>query len=147
MFVNSRTTPHRGLTIQELLYRVFLEVTHFGIHLAGWNFTSPTQIERLLWRIASLQLLGVLLFYLIFITIGTFFYAQIARALFSKEATSMLDMAHCSPRWLLLVCYDPVIVAYRLPQIYILLEAFVNLRALPLCTYTDVNRSNFIPHV
>ena len=147
IFVNSRTTPYRGLTIQEMLYGVFLEVTYFGIHLAGWNFTFPTQIERLLWRIASLQLLGVLLFYLIFVTIGAFFYAQIARALFSKEATSMLDMTHCFPRWLLLVCYYPIIVAYGLPRTYILLEAFVNLRALPLSAYTDVDWLNFIPHV
>ena len=146
-FVNSRTTPYRGITVQEMLYGVLLEMIYFGIHLAGWNFTFPTQTERILWRVASLQLLGVLLFYLVIITIGTYFYAQIARILFDKEATTMLDVARCAPRWLLLVAYYPVIAAYAIPRTYILLEAFVSLRALPLGAYTSVNWTDFIPHV
>ena len=119
---------------------------YFGIHLTGWNFTFPTQTERILWRVASLQLLGVLLFYLIIIAIGTYFYKQIAHILFDKEVSTMLDVARCSPRWLLLVAYYPVIAAYGIPRTYILFEAFINLRALPLGAYTSVNWTNFIPH-
>lgn len=147
VFVNSRTTPYRRITVREMLYGVLLEMIYFGIHLAGWNLTFPTQTERILWRVASLQLLGVLLFYLIVITIGTYFYAQIARMLFDKEATIMLDVARCAPRWLLLVAYYPVIAAYGIPRMYILLEAFVSLRALPLGAYASVSWTDFIPHI
>ena len=146
-FVNSRTTPYRGITVPEMLYGILLEMIYFGIHLAGWNLTFPTQTERILWRIASLQLLGVLLFYLIIITIGTYFYVQIARILFDKDVTSMLGVAYCSPRWLLLLVYYPVITAYGIPRIYILAEPFVSLRALPLGAYTSVSWADFIPHV
>jgi len=146
-FVNSRTTPYRGITVREMLYGVLIELTYFGIHLAAWNFTFPTRTERLLWRVASLQLLGVLLFYLAVITIGTYFYKDIARILFGKESNSMLGVASLAPQWLLLVAYYPVIIAYGSARTYILLEAFVNLRALPLSAYTSVNWADFIPHV
>ena len=130
-----------------MVYGIVLEVVYFGIHLAGWNFTFPTVTERILWRVASLQLLGLLLFYLIIITIGTYYYKIIARALFGKEVTSMLGVAHVCPRWLLLVAYYPVIIAYGTARTYILIEAFVNLRALPLNVYTSVKWADFIPHV
>jgi len=130
-----------------MLYGVLIELTYFGIHLAAWNFTFPTRTERLLWRVASVQLLGVLLFYLAIITIGTYFYKDIARILFGKESNSMLGVASLAPRWLLLVAYYPVIIAYGSARTYILLEAFVNLRGLPLSAYTSVNWADFIPHV
>lgn len=146
-FVNSRTTPYRGITVREMLYGVLVELTYFGIHLAAWNFTFPSRTERILWRVASLQLLGVLLFYLAVVTIGTFFYKDIARMVFGKESNSMLGLSSLAPRWLLLVAYYPVIIAYGSARTYILLEAFVNLRALPLSVYTSVNWAGFIPHV
>ena len=146
-FVNSRTTPSRGITVNEMLYGVLIELIYFGIHLAGWNFLFPTRIERLLWRVASLQLLGVLVFYLVIITIGTYYHAAIARVLFDKEVTSLLSVAYCSPRWLLLLAYYPVIAAYAVPRTYILLEGFINLRALPVGVYVNIDWSNFVPHL
>ena len=146
-FVNSRTTPYRCITVREMSYGVLIELIYFGIHLAAWNFTFPTLGERILWRIASLQLLGVLLFYLVCISIGTFFYKDIARVLFGKESDSMLGLASLAPRWLFFVSYYPVIIAYGSARTYILLEPFANLRALPLSVYTTVNWAGFIPHV
>ena len=146
-FVNSRTTPYRGITVREMLYGVLVELIYFGIHPAAWNFTFPTRTERILWRVAGLQLLVVLLFYLAIITIGTYFYRDIARFLFGKESNSMLGVASLSPRWLLLVAYYPVIIAYGSARTYILLEAFVSLRASPLSVYTSVDWADFIPHV
>ena len=130
-----------------MLYGVFIELAYFGIHLAAWNFTFPTKTERILWRVASLQLLGVLLFYLVIIIIGTYFYRDIAKILFGRESNSMLGVAALSPRWLLLVAYYPVIIAYGSARTYIVLEPFVNLRALPLSVYTTVNWADFVPHV
>ena len=146
-FLNSRTTPYRGITLLEMLYGIAFELVYFGIHLAGWNFTFPTSTERTLWRVASLQLLGVLLFYLAIITIFTYYYNNIARAMFGKSVTSMLGIAHICPRWLIIVAYYPVIIAYGTARTYILVEAFVSLRALPLGAYTSVDWADFIPHV
>ena len=145
-FMNSRTTPYRGITVREMFYGVFIEVVYFGIHLAAWNFAFPTPTEQLLWRIASIQLLGVLIFYLVVITIGTYFYAPTARILFHKEATSMLGVARCAPRWVLFAAFIPVILAYGVPRSYQLVEVFVSLRALPLDSYKVVRWTDFLPH-
>lgn len=59
----------------------------------------------------------------------------------------MTGVASLSPRWLLLVAYHPIIIAYGSARTYILLEAFVSLRALPLSVYTSVDWADFIPHV
>ena len=146
-FVNSRTTPHRGITVREMLYGVLVELIYFGIHLAAWNFTFPTRTEQILWRVASLQLLGVLLFYLLIITLGTYFYREIARILFGGVSNSMLGVAALAPKWLLFVAYYPVIIAYGSARTYVLLEAFVSLRAFPLSVYASIDWADFIPHL
>jgi hypothetical protein len=42
-----------------------------GIHVAGWNFDFPTDIERLLWRISSLLLFGITVAFWFFETIAS----------------------------------------------------------------------------
>ena len=146
-FGNSKTTPPRGITIIDIAYTTLINVAYFGIHLAGWNFVYPSKIEQILWRISSLTLLGLLIFYLIAVALGTMLASWIARTFFKNdEETTILGVAGLLPRWLAVVVHGPVIAAYGLARCYILVEGFVNLRALPVTAYATVDWSNFIPH-
>ena len=37
----------------------FATLVFTGIHVAGWNFTFPSYLEQVLWRVSSLTLFGV----------------------------------------------------------------------------------------
>ncbi|KAL9944097.1 hypothetical protein D7B24_001977 [Verticillium nonalfalfae] len=37
----------------------FATLLFTGLHIAGWNFAFPSQLERILWRVTSLILFGV----------------------------------------------------------------------------------------
>ncbi|OCK82516.1 hypothetical protein K432DRAFT_348859 [Lepidopterella palustris CBS 459.81] len=47
----------------------FFQITYAGILLAGWNFWFPTHIEHVLWRIATVMIMGSICSYWIIETI------------------------------------------------------------------------------
>lgn len=146
-FGNSKTTPPRGIKIVDIAYTTIINIAYFSIHLAGWNFVYPSKIEQVLWRTSSLTLLGLLLFYLAAVALGTMMASWLARTFFkNNEETTVLGVAGLLPRWAAIMVHGPVIGAYGLARCYILAEGFVNLRALPVTAFAMVDWSNFFPH-
>ncbi|KAL2044871.1 hypothetical protein N7G274_002646 [Stereocaulon virgatum] len=147
-FGNSKTTPPGGSTIADIIYIQTFALAYLGIHLAGWNFSFPTPIERILWRISSLVLLGSLIFYLNAVAFGTVASGWLARTFFNNhEATTILQVASLLPRWAAVLLHLPMFIIYGLARTYIIVEGFASMRALPKTAYGSINWSNFVPHL
>lgn len=146
-FGNSTTTPPRGLRVTDIAYGNIFTIAYFGIHLAGWNFTFPSRAELILWRVSSLTLLGLLVFYLFAVAFGTVMANRLAKGLFKNhDATTILGVANLLPRWVAVITHAPIFLIYSLARGYIMVEGFFALRALPTSTFASVNWSNFVPH-
>lgn len=148
VFGNSTTTPPRGIRVIDIAYANIFTIAYFGIHLAGWNFTFPSKTEQILWRVSSLSLLGLLIFYLFAVAFGTVMASRFARGLFNNhESTTILGVASLLPRWVAVMVHAPVFVVYGLARAYIIVEGFVALRALPMSAFASLSWSNFVPHL
>jgi hypothetical protein len=95
-------------------------------HLAGWNFTFPTWSEQLLWRAASVLCIVIPIF-------------LSAVGIWLTEGRG-LDSLKEKVAWL-------GIGVYVLTRTYLLVEAFVGLRSVPVDVYRTVNWAAYIPHI
>jgi len=146
-FPNSRTAPPRGLGISMIIFETLGAITFVGIHLVGWDFTLPTNLELLFWRVANLALVGIMVCYLIFLHVGGLIAAPVGKRLFKKEAHTTLDLLKLCPAWFLILTLGPVVALYSVARLYIIVEGLVSLRALPPSAYATVDWTFFIPHV
>ena len=145
-FGNRQTNPPRGLKVADIVFGNIFTLAYFGIHLAGWNFEFPSRTEQILWRVSSLTLLGLLIFYLFAVAFGTVMAGRLARKLFNNdEETTILGVASLLPRWVAVWLHAPFFFAYVLARGYIMVEGCVNLRALPATAFQTVDWWEFWP--
>lgn len=133
-----------------------------GVHVAGWNFSFPTRTERILWRIASLVLFVVTAAFWIFETMAswkrlerwTWLYLKIKHPeslpAFEKERNEKLDQPKEPTQlplawefWSIL----PVALLYGAARLYLIVEAFMELRNVDATAFQNVNWSLYIPHI
>ena len=92
--------------------------------------------------------LGLAVFYLLGVAIGTAVAGSVAKSLFKNdEVETIIGLVRLLPRWKAVLLHGPVIAAYGLARAYIIVEGFANLRALPLTAFASVNWSNYLPHL
>jgi hypothetical protein len=97
----------------------------FGaIHVGGWNFHFPSITEQLLWRVSSVACVVLPLAFFL-----EFSYDEI----FSKTADEILR--------------DATAVLYILFRIYMFVEIFVSLRAVPASVYQTPQWSQYFPSI
>lgn len=183
---NRHTQTLRGI------YRRLLEFDVFGLgpatvvmmlpgvlygafHLTLWFHEFPTYIEKLLWRISSVTLIGIPV-----IAVTLLFFRAAYRRVLQARAPSLpkttivnTDLEGSLPReliykpagsirrffswvkqdirpglWCLVIFALVLIVAlYMFSRVYIIVESFISLRYVPVGVYTDVGWSKYIPHV
>lgn len=92
-----------------------------GIHIAAWNATFPSPVERTIWRACSIGAWASLLA----------FYA----ALFLGNGALRL-----------IVAIGVIAPLYTTARLYLVVEALIELRALPAKVYSDVPWREFLPH-
>lgn len=140
----------------------FATLLFTAIHVAGWNFSFPTTIEKVLWRISSLVLFGVTAVFWIFETMAswkrlerwTWLYLRIrcpARLpAFEAARDAKLDQPK-EPTQLPLPwefwSIMPVALLYGIARMYLIVEAFLEFRAVDGTAYENVNWSLYIPHI
>lgn len=102
----------------------------FGaVHVSSWNITLPSQFELWMWRASALFcLIGPLVFILV----------------------TNLDLVNLENLGNHLV-FESVIpnsllVGYVIIRLFMIIEIFISLRALPASAYESVNWSTFLPH-
>ena len=98
---------------------IVVGISFCAFHIATWNFDFPTQVEQVMWNVCTLSAGGCL-----------FLWLLIPKA---EELGSILD-------WVILSVH----VACR---IFIAVEVFLGLRALPPGCFDTVNWSLYIPHI
>jgi hypothetical protein len=112
-------------------------ILYGGVHLTAWNSHFPTGIEKLLFRLAATAVTGagVLLWvaYLVRQILGLNNYDE------SFVFTLVVLVA------VVLIPYG--VVAACVARVYLVVEAFMSFRSLPLGAYTTVNWVVFLPHV
>ncbi|KAI9462142.1 hypothetical protein F5148DRAFT_1377184 [Russula earlei] len=95
-----------------------------GIHCVGWSFAFPSSIEQILWRVASVSIIGVPPTFMLFVFVD------------SLSAFPNYNTYH---RLLSGV--------YMLGRLTLLVLPFLCLRSLTPADYRDVHWASFIPHI
>ena len=99
----------------------------------------------MLWRISSLALLGLLVFYLAAVVFGTLTAGWIARTFFENDKeTTIFGIGSLLSRRTAILFHAPIVVAYALARTYIIVEGFVSLRTLSSTAFVSVNWSKFV---
>lgn len=146
-FQNSARLPPREIALLDWVVIGTITIVYMGLHLVGWNFDFPTAIEQKLWRAATVILLGAFLSYGILFIIIAWHLPAFCRLFGIPGAETVLELLSRLPRWFQYSIAVSWIGSYGLARSYILAEAFIGLRALPLAAYNTVNWTHFLPHV
>lgn len=142
----------------------FATLVFTGIHVAGWNFDFPTQTERLLWRICSLLLFSITVAFWILETIASwtrlgrwksiYFYLfnrkeieTHKRRMTERQMTMVKRRMSDLPVLWEVVSITPLAIIYGVARIYLMAEAFAELRNMKGSAYVNVEWTNFLPHV
>lgn len=139
-----------------LLFIVIL--AYCCLHFIAWNFSFPTRVERILWRVACITIVATTFIFLACETyqdghrLGRWqrWYLKIfpknpvhlARVDTMEKKRREMEFI---PFWEVVVM-SPVTFMYTLARTYIVAEVFVSLRSLPGGAFDSVNWSLYIPH-
>jgi hypothetical protein len=147
-----------------------------SIHMIGWNFSFPTRTEQILWRVSGSVLVGTTVLFWLIESMAqghrTGYLRKIVLAISRLSVTSSKvreDGPPLSPlsRTISLeagVEQDifvpiqlplkgefwgifPLALIYAMARGYILVEAFLGLRSLPLSAFLSIQWTNVIPHI
>ncbi len=150
------------------------QIGYGAIHLTGWNLSFPTHTEKLLWHIATVTIMVCILstwaveVYAWRMPTGLERREKASTDVQNGENSTSLPR-WCSMRRIKRVAsrlrnttnpHDPVMdvplrtlvpvtlaaFTYTFARTFIILEGFVNLRALPPSTYQSVDWMAFLPH-
>ena len=142
----------------------FATLLFTAIHVAGWNFDFPTVLERTLWRVSSLLLFGITVAFWIFETIASWtrlgrwrtvwLYVfnraslEAHRSRMQRKATLLVKRKNTElPLPWEFATITPLAIIYGIARLYLIGEAFAELRNINATAYVNVEWTNFIPHV
>ena len=135
-------------------------LTYAAIHVSAWNWTFPTKIENILWRVASMTLLGSTGTFWILESIAVFYrynggekylYRLLNKLDRLEDIEKLRIEKAANPRQLPLKgefwSMFPLALIYAIARTYLLVEAFLGLRDLEASAFMNVNWSNYLPHL
>ena len=139
-----------------LLFIVIL--AYCCLHFIAWNFSFPTRVERILWRVGCITILATSFIFLAceayqdghrlgrwqrwYLKIFPNNPVHIARVNTMEKKRREMEFI---PFWEMVIM-SPVTFVYTLARAYIVAEVFVSLRSLPNRAFDSVNWSSYIPH-
>lgn len=133
-----------------------------GIHVAGWNFSFPTRLEMILWRVASLLLFGITAMFWILEPMASWMRLGRWKRLYLRaadpEKLQRLEQARLRsltrdfeptvlPLPLEFWSIFPLVMLYGIGRAYLLVESFLELRNVKATAFLNVNWSIYVPHV
>lgn len=136
----------------------FINMAYSAVHVIGWNFDFPTEVERLLWRVSSIAIIVTTFIFWMCeayqdgVRLGRWrrWWMGMVRKI-SKEKrnddmeSGSLEPIPFIPTWEIIIM-TPVSVMYTLARTYIVVECFFGLRSLPATAYQDVEWLKLVPH-
>jgi hypothetical protein len=132
-------TEHSNLTQGLLLF--LLPAIYGAVHLSAWSFEFPSPVEKLLWKIACLDLV---------ISLPVFLVVGVARenrmvGVGGRDNGCVAELTLLSWGGLLFLLLNvPVTVVARM---YLVVESFISLRHVPIGVYATVPWSDWLPHI
>lgn len=148
-----------GLTTLALV--LTLPAAYGGVHLAAWNWTFPTAVERLLWKVSSLIISGMtpatIAVFANSIVLG-FVVRSVAscirrvrkRNANENERREMSTSDTPVPDSIVLISMASMVVlviSCIVARLYIVVESFIGLRLVPIGVYWTPSWLEMIPHV
>lgn len=110
----------------------------FGaVHCLAWHFSFPSHAERILWRAASLIVVGS--------CAATFYTVFTARPL--VRVTGFRQVVTNVFVWLGILLSGLAIFVYPIARIILLVIAVTSLRSLPPSAFQTVDWIEFVPHI
>jgi hypothetical protein len=133
-----------------------LSLFYGGIHASSWNSHFPSFIEQTLWQVAACTVASGGFVMLLWLSAVRVFvsapYEAIVRAVFEhwiistiyiKTAKTWGDFAVLI--WMLVA--KVWIVLWGLARMYLITEAFISIRSLPVGAYNTTNWVDVLPHI
>ena len=144
-----------------------------AFHLIGWNFTFPTRLESLLWRLSSSLVLGATVFWWVFETIAArhrfgrwdkyLIWLQLKGKPPAPRPDVESNLKHQDTRVRLdafeteqkqakpMLAWEvgllmPFVFLYAAARTYMIVEALVSLRALPSGVFETFDVAQLLPH-
>jgi hypothetical protein len=144
-----------------------------SVHLIGWYFTFPTRVELILWRVSSSIVTGATVFYWVFETIAArhrfgrwdkyLIWLRLKKSppkpptdaevgIIHQDTIGRLDafekeQMKAKPilMWEVGLIF-PIVFLYAAARAYMIVEALVSLRELPLGVYKTFDIADIFPH-
>ena len=163
------------LNTSSMIILFVFQTGYASVHIGGWNFHFPTEVERNMWHITTLGIISSMLTY----WIVHFYSYAIPAALRRRRGEPPVENPYsdyntkkpkkgflCRVRWALgrlknnsdprdpsldipfrsLIPILTCVIVYCLCRAFVILESFINLRALPPSAYDCVQWADFLPH-
>jgi hypothetical protein len=150
---------------------LLLGLCYGGIHAAAWNFSFPTNIERIMWRVTCISALAGFLGMLYFmnvieslnseLSLGIPIFTALGREL--RRGKKLILYAKNYGKWdsfenvILSIMqfsffYFAILSIFLIPyfllvRLFIVTESFISLRRVPIGVYTGVPWTEYIPHL
>ena len=117
-----------------------LMTAYGGIHLSIWGYEFPTEKERWLWRVASLNVTAF----------GWFFVIcwLLSHSFDSIENGMVCDiLPEATFLWPLFIMLCLAILFCAASRVFIVVESFISLRTVPIGVYAAIPWAQYIPHI
>jgi hypothetical protein len=122
-----------------LLLLLVLPAVYGAIHYIVVNFDFPSAIERILWRIASIDIMVTMPLFFLLTWLG-FFVARCFHDDYSDDADCCCSISYKLPGHIILILYI-------LCRLFIVVESFISLRHLPIGVFWTPSWIQMIPHI
>lgn len=129
-----------GLMMGMVLW--FASMAFGAVHAAAWDCYFPSEIEAWMWRVSALYITASGLIWLI-----ANMLSQCSRVIWWYWYDMLLYQKH----WLHYVWWITICAAcgsvYVFARLFLVVEAFISLRSLPIGSYTTPQWTSMIPHL
>lgn len=123
---------------------VALPIVYGGIHLSAWNFEFPSVTEDIMWKVASITIALTIPFWLAHLWVMTL----AERVMLGVDRPKLLvEITDEMGTWIFaILTYVLLPGALLASRLYIVVEAFISLRSVPLGVYWTPAWIQMVPH-
>lgn len=120
----------------------FATMVYGGVHIAAWNEYFPTHVEQQLWHVSSVYITSSGLLW---------FLMNVMGAISPWASNYWHRFTHLEAFWIEYIVYGTVATAcglfYIFARAFLVIDAILSLRELPIQTYNTPQWSEIIPHL
>jgi hypothetical protein len=116
-----------------------------GLHALAWKELFPTPAEELLWKISSLFIASSGFCCCLYLSLSQLYIRSNMLGVFRKLVWFLKDQK--AFRYPMYVMVYLILVFYVAARGYLVVEAFISLRKLPIEVYTTPTWTQFLPHL